>query len=323
MIYVFALATVLPFGPLSGATPNEDVVVQVQLLEDRKEDDSLLKPKKQRHSVEVDLTGVWYHLNHGDLISARYEIDRLRNQHLLWEPPYIVEETIRARTLFQSGRLQEAVKYLAGPEASSSLRQELSGLLAQLAITEAKSGHWTQAQALAVQAEDLGTISWNQLGWLALDAGEAAEALKFFDQSIGTAQESDALIGKLQSQTFLGQLENAENLARRIGTFDLMSLEIGGRYATKALFAAEQLKWAEALGFAENAGRLGVPVWIALGWVALENDRPDLALSFVSDKACVTDPLEANLLRSAAIQRLGLSDESETLKDSAPPACDA
>jgi tetratricopeptide (TPR) repeat protein len=313
MINTLILASAVSLMQLGDVEPTLNLEVRVQLLEDRKKEDARLLPQRLEQSPSVDLTGVWYYINQGELESARLEIDRLRGQFLIWEPPHSVVATIRARTLFQRGQLQVAARYLAETDVDIGLKQELSELLSARALLQAKLGYWARAQELATQAEDFGTVVWNELGWVALDLGEAVEALKFFDKSMGSQNEQDALRGRLRSLLAIGELVHAENLARRTGEFESISSELAGRHASQALTAAHEQEWGEAKNFAENAERLGSPVWTAIGWIALEKDRPDLALNFVEEIIRGTGGIEANQLEALALHKLGRQEEAETL----------
>ncbi len=305
MIYSFTLASVISLLQLSEALPLSNMELRVQLLDDQKEEDAHLRPQRLELPPNVDLTGVWYHVNQGDLELAQIEIDRLRDRFLNWEPPNAVVATIHARTLFQSGHLQLAEQYLVGPDANAGLRQELSELLAARALSQAKLGYWTHVWELGARAETFGTMAWNELGWIALDSGKAEVGLKYFENSMGSPNEPNALRGQLRSLLALGELIEAENLAKRIGEFDSVSSELAGLYASRALTAAHQQEWNDASTFAEAAGRLESPVWVAIGWIALENNRPDIALNFVEDRMLGTDTLEVTQLRSLALGILG------------------
>lgn len=275
---IFA-AAVMAFLAEISAVP-EDVLL-VQLLTDQKREDAVQRLQRVQETVEVDLTGVWYHIEQGDVEAAESELDRLRRENMIWEPPNRVVEAIHVRNLFQGGQLREASRVLARPGADAGLVAELINLLTVRASQEASLGNWLRAWEIGALVENFGSMNWSELGWIALDLGRPNEALRYFDASMAGSYRESGLRGRVRALMALGELEHAENLAMEIGEFEVLASELAGLHSVNALISAREQKWDDAKTSANNVERLGASVWLEMAWVALESERPDLVLSFI------------------------------------------
>lgn len=293
--------------------------IRTQLLEDWKVSDSVIAPQWIEEDIEVDLSGVWYMISQGELDEAELELERFRRQLLVWEPPYAIMEVIKVRALFQSGRLDEAVRLLSYSDADIGLRRELVGLLTARAFTEVRLANWKRAFEFGMQVDEFEPMDWSALGWIAFDLENPIEALRFFEQAIGGPFEESALRGRVRSLMALGELNHAENLARRIGIFDDLETDLADLHAAQALTAAEELRWNDASLSAKEADRLGTSVWLAVGWIALEQSRPDLALKFIESERSQPDGQDFDELRALTLKAMTADEpSSSSARDNEP-----